>query len=82
MILSKFIFCFSINITDIPAMCQYNANVAATLERADLVQAWCLAALVLSQSSSNIGQNLFQTSDNDLAPWALHPFGQNLIHSL
>ncbi|XP_047366050.1 GATOR complex protein WDR59 isoform X2 [Vespa velutina] len=73
---------YIINITDIPAMCQYNANVAATLERADLVQAWCLAALVISQSSSNKGQNLFQTSDNDLAPWALHPFGQNLIHSL
>ncbi|KAI4488494.1 hypothetical protein M0802_011600 [Mischocyttarus mexicanus] len=73
---------YIINITDIPAMCQYNANVAATLDRADLVQAWCLAALVISQSSSNIGQNLFQTSENDLAPWTLHPFGKNLIHSL
>ncbi|OAD54322.1 WD repeat-containing protein 59 [Eufriesea mexicana] len=72
---------YVINITDIPAMCQYNANIAASLERPDLVQAWCLAALVISQPVSNIGQNSCQSPDID-APWPLHPFGQNLIHSL
>ncbi|XP_076764679.1 WD repeat domain 59 isoform X1 [Xylocopa sonorina] len=72
---------YVINITDIPAMCQYNANVAASLERPDLVQAWCLAALVISQPISNIGQNSCPSPDID-APWPLHPFGQNLIHSL
>ncbi|XP_050579579.1 GATOR complex protein WDR59 isoform X2 [Bombus affinis] len=72
---------YVINITDIPAMCQYNANVAASLERPDLVQAWCLAALVISQPVSNIGQNSCQSPEID-APWPLHPFGQNLIHSL
>ncbi|KAK1120006.1 hypothetical protein K0M31_012736 [Melipona bicolor] len=71
---------YVINITDIPAMCQYNANVAASLERPDLVQAWCLAALVISQPVLNIGQNC-QSPEID-APWPLHPFGQNLIHSL
>ncbi|KAG7207480.1 hypothetical protein KM043_009113 [Ampulex compressa] len=72
---------YVINITDIPAMCQYNANVAATLERPDIVQAWCLAALVISQPLSNMGQSSCQSPDID-APWPLHPFGQNLIHSL
>ncbi|XP_076242534.1 WD repeat domain 59 isoform X2 [Calliopsis andreniformis] len=72
---------YVINTTDIPAMCQYNANVAAQLERPDLVQAWCLAALVISQPVSNVGQNPCQSPDID-APWPLHPFGQNLIHSL
>ncbi|XP_076291002.1 WD repeat domain 59 isoform X2 [Lasioglossum baleicum] len=72
---------YVINITDIPAMCQYNANVAAQFERPDLVQAWCLAALVISQPVSNVGQNSCQSPDID-APWPLHPFGQNLIHSL
>ncbi|XP_043285500.1 GATOR complex protein WDR59 isoform X2 [Venturia canescens] len=71
---------YVINITDIPAMCQYNANIAATLERPDLVQAWCLAALVISQPLSNANQ-ICQVPDMD-APWPLHPFGQNLIHSL
>ncbi|XP_076671649.1 WD repeat domain 59 isoform X3 [Andrena cerasifolii] len=72
---------YVINITDIPAMCQYNANVAAQLERPDLVQAWCLAALVISQPVSNVGHNSCQSPEID-APWPLHPFGQNLIHSL
>ncbi|XP_058792882.1 GATOR complex protein WDR59 isoform X2 [Phymastichus coffea] len=74
---------YIINTTNIPAMCHYNANVAASLERPDLVQAWCLAALVISQpltNSLNLQSN-HQTPDID-APWSLHPFGQNLIHSI
>lgn len=61
-------------------MCHSNANIAASLERPDLVQAWCLAALVISQPLTN-SQVTYQTPDTD-APWSLHPFGQNLIHSL
>ncbi|XP_024939455.1 GATOR complex protein WDR59 isoform X2 [Cephus cinctus] len=72
---------YVINITDIPAMCRYNANVAASLERPDLVQAWYLAALIISQPLTNTQQNSCQSSDID-ATWPLHPFGQNLIHSL
>ncbi|XP_014479505.1 PREDICTED: WD repeat-containing protein 59 isoform X2 [Dinoponera quadriceps] len=73
---------YIINITDIPAMCQYNANVAASLERSDLVQAWCLAALVISQPISEIEENPCPILPNIDAPWPLHPFGQNVIHSL
>lgn len=62
-------------------MCHYNANVAASLERPDLVQAWCLAALVISQPLTQNSQSNHQTPDID-APWSLHPFGQNLIHSM
>ncbi|XP_023248559.1 GATOR complex protein WDR59 isoform X2 [Copidosoma floridanum] len=71
---------YVINTTDIPAMCQYNANVAANLERPDLVQAWSLAALVVSQHLTNTHPST-QSSDVDV-PWSLHPFGQKLIHSL
>ncbi|XP_066594215.1 GATOR2 complex protein WDR59 isoform X2 [Prorops nasuta] len=72
---------YIINTTDIPAMCHYNANIAASLERPDLVQAWYLAALVISQSLLSIGQNCNQSAEIE-SPWPLHPFGQNLIHSL
>lgn len=81
------IFYFSlyrINTADIPAMCQYNANVAATLERSDLVQTWCLAGLIISQPPTNTEHNSCQSSQSsDIdAPWPLHPWGQHLIHSL
>ncbi|KAK0087002.1 hypothetical protein PV326_005337 [Microctonus aethiopoides] len=72
---------YIINITNIPAMCQYNANVAASLERSDLVQSWCLASLVISPSLSNASHNSCHTSDI-IPPWPVHPFGQNLVHSL
>ncbi|XP_012270221.1 GATOR complex protein WDR59 [Orussus abietinus] len=72
---------YLVNVTDIPAMCQYNANVAASLERPDLVQAWYLAALVVSQPLINGIPGSCQSSDID-TPWLLHPFGQNLMHSL
>lgn len=62
-------------------MCQYNANVAASLERSDLVQSWCLASLVISPPLSNASQNSCHTSDI-IPPWPVHPFGQNLVHSL
>ncbi|KAJ8687709.1 hypothetical protein QAD02_023503 [Eretmocerus hayati] len=74
---------YIINTTDIPAMCHHNADVAASLERPDLVQAWYLAALVISQPLTSVqnAQVTYQTPDID-ASWSLHPFGQNLIHSL
>ncbi|XP_044008732.1 GATOR complex protein WDR59 isoform X2 [Aphidius gifuensis] len=72
---------YIINITDIPGMCQHNANIAASLERPDLVQAWCLAAQVISPSLTNTTTTSAQTPDI-IPPWPLHPFGQNMIHSL
>ncbi|XP_015109430.1 GATOR complex protein WDR59 isoform X1 [Diachasma alloeum] len=71
---------YIINITDIPGMCQHNANVAASLERPDLVQAWYLASLVISSPLSNNSQSSCYM--DIVPPWPLHPFGQNLIHSL
>lgn len=62
-------------------MCHYNANVAASLERPDLVQAWYLAALVISQPTTHSTPSISQPSDIEVT-WPLHPFGQNLIHSL
>ncbi|XP_012235411.1 GATOR2 complex protein WDR59 isoform X2 [Linepithema humile] len=75
---------YTINTADISTMCQYNANVASVLERSDLVQTWCLAGLIISQPLSNTEQNLIQScqSPDVDAPWPLHPWGQNLIHSL
>ena len=78
LILSIYQF-FRINTNNITAMCQHNADVAATLERPDLVQAWCLASLVLSQPILNTHSS--QVTDSDIG-WSIHPFGQNLLHSL
>ncbi|CAB0044631.1 unnamed protein product [Trichogramma brassicae] len=72
---------YIINTNDIPAMCQHNANVAASQERPDLVQAWCLASLVVSQTQKSQVTNSQQSLDDNI-PWLLHPFGKNLIHSL
>ena len=63
-------------------MCQYNANVAATLERPDLVQAWCLASLVISQPLSYVTHISSHSPESNDPPRPLHPFGPNLIHSL
>ncbi|XP_011330381.2 GATOR complex protein WDR59 isoform X2 [Ooceraea biroi] len=75
---------YTINTADITTMCQHNANVAATLERSDLVQTWCLAGLIISQTLPSSEQNSYQSGQSaDIdAPWPLHPWGQNLIHSL
>lgn len=75
---------YRVDTTDITAMCQHNANVVTMLERPDLVQTWCLAGLIISQAPHNAEQNSCQSSQfpNIDAPWPLHPWGQNLIHSL
>ncbi|KAG8038614.1 hypothetical protein G9C98_007321 [Cotesia typhae] len=70
----------NLNLSEIPSMCQHNANVASLLNRPDLIQAWCLSALVISPLS-NPSQNVCQIQDIVL-PWPLHPFGQKLVHSL
>ena len=62
-------------------MYQHNANVAATLERSDLTQTWCLAGLIILPPPSNTEQNSYHSPDIS-APWPLHPWGQNLIHFL
>ncbi|CAG5096559.1 Similar to WDR59: GATOR complex protein WDR59 (Homo sapiens) [Cotesia congregata] len=71
---------YILNLSEIPSMCQHNANVASLLNRPDLIQAWCLSALVISPLSNPL-QNLCQIQDIVL-PWPLHPFGQKLVHSL
>ncbi|XP_053594553.1 GATOR complex protein WDR59 isoform X1 [Microplitis demolitor] len=71
---------YVLNLTDIPAMCQHNANTASLLNRPDLIQAWCLSALVVSPLSDS-SLNSCQIQDI-LLPWPLHPFGQKLVHSL
>jgi len=63
-------------------MYKHNANVAATLERSDLIQTWCLAGLIISQLPSNTEQSQSAQSPDINAPWHLHPWGQNLIHFL
>ena len=62
-------------------MCRHNANVAAALERPDLVHAWDLAALVISPPSSNAVQSSSQISQIEVN-WPLHPFGHSVIHWL
>lgn len=84
-IYENILFYFSrINTADISAMYQHNANVAAAIERPDLIQTWCLAGLIISQPSSNTEQNSCQSghSPDINVPWPLHPWGQNLIHFL
>ncbi|XP_071574180.1 GATOR2 complex protein WDR59 isoform X1 [Temnothorax nylanderi] len=75
---------YTINTADISAMYKHNANVAAAVERPDLIQTWCLAGLIISQPPSNTEQNSCQSghSPDINAPWSLHPWGQNLIHFL
>jgi hypothetical protein len=76
------ISCYRINTADITVMCQHNTNVAAIVERSDLVQTWCLADLIITQMP-NTDQSSCQSSQSDIdSLWPLHPWGQNLIHSL
>lgn len=59
-------------------LCLQNAALAQTVHRKDLVQSWKLLAKVLSP-------RLTPESNLDKAwapPWALHPFGKNLVRSL
>lgn len=72
---------YVIDVKDIPGMCKHNANVAASIDRPDLVQAWCLAAQVVVPALNN-QTNYFIHSPEVIPPWPLHPFGQNMIHSL
>ncbi|KAK9693895.1 WD domain, G-beta repeat [Popillia japonica] len=56
---------------DVGTICKYNANVASTVGRLDLVQAWTLAELVVSP----------QQAEEDMQ-WTEHPFGTQLMQSL
>ncbi|XP_075212964.1 WD repeat domain 59 [Lycorma delicatula] len=62
---------------DVPGMCLRNANVAATVGRRDLVQAWTLAALAASPTS-----NSSPADQDDDFPWPQHPFAKDMIQSL
>lgn len=56
---------------DVGTICKYNAAVAKSVGRLDLVQAWSLAELVASP----------QQAEDDLQ-WSMHPFGSQLMQSL
>lgn len=60
-------------------MCEINSKAAHSLGRRDLVQKWNIVKLC---AETYVKSNL--KSENNLmeVPWALHPFGRNLIHSL
>lgn len=63
--------------SDVPGMCLRNANVAASVGRRDLVQAWTLAALAATPTASTCPTDL----DDDF-PWPQHPFAKDMIQSL
>ena len=58
-------------------MCQYNAAVALSANRPDVVKAWSVAAVVAS-----IEGPMSNGLDTEECPWPMHPFARPLIHSL
>ncbi|CAG9771641.1 unnamed protein product [Ceutorhynchus assimilis] len=56
---------------DVATICKHNAAAAAVIGRRDLVQAWTIVELTLTQPQND-----------DVAAWASHPCGDNLITSL
>jgi hypothetical protein len=61
-------------------VCKWNEAVAIAAHRRDLAKVWALISLIadprLHQESVDPSINPFDT------PWALHPFGRNLVTSL
>jgi len=58
-------------------MCQYNAAMASSANRPDVVKAWSVAAVVAS-TDGPVSDGL----DTEECPWPMHPFARPLIHSL
>ena len=56
-------------------VCRFNANAAKSVGRKDLVKTWSLLAMVMDVKVDP-GTNI------DESPWAMHPFGRQLIESL
>lgn len=68
-------------------MCEYNASVAASVGRLDLMQAWHLSALTVAaleqrKSEMNALSNFSQETENEPITWSSHPFGSNLMQAL
>ncbi|XP_046999380.1 GATOR complex protein WDR59 isoform X1 [Schistocerca americana] len=61
---------------DVPAVCQHNSSVAASVGRRDLVQTWSLAGLAATPAM--VGPS----EQEDDVPWSHHPFGRQLVESL
>ena len=75
------LFCHSfpsqrLNCATIQDLCAVNASVAAAHDRHDLVHTWRTAALIADKR-----MGVPSEPDNGL-PWAMHPFGRQLVHSL
>jgi len=68
---------YSLQGGSIKEMCQYNAVVALSANRPDLVKAWSVAAVV-----ANTDGPVPSGPDDEDCPWPMHPFARPLIHSL
>lgn len=69
--------CYSLQANSIKEMCQYNAVVASSANRPDVVKAWSVAAVVAATDGPLSGG-----PDDEEFPWPMHPFARPLIHSL
>lgn len=68
---------FSLEAGSIKEMCQYNAVVASSANRPDLVKAWSVTAVVAGTDVP-----VSKGPDDEEFPWPMHPFARPLIHSL
>ena len=68
---------YSLEAGSIKEMCQYNAVVASSANRPDLVKAWSVTAVVAGTDGP-----VSKGPDDEEFPWPMHPFARPLIHSL
>ena len=57
-------------------ICTKNASIALSHDRLDLVQAWTTISLIANESME------VPKDPDDGMPWAMHPFGRQLLQSL
>ena len=69
-------FSLRLNCPSIQDLCSVNASVAAAYDRRDLVHTWRTAALIADKK-----MGVPSEPDRGM-PWAMHPFGRQLVHSL
>ena len=67
---------FSLIGNNIQELCTINASVAVSFDRPDLVTTWQAIALIANTSMEN------SFDPHTGTPWAMHPFGRQLIQSL
>ena len=70
---------YSLQAGSIKEMCQYNAMVASSANKPDLVKlkAWSVATVVASTNGP-----VPNGPDSEECPWPMHPFARPLVHSL